>query len=170
MTSTIKVANIKHSNDTTAMTIDTTGRVLTPARPYLWADCYNGSSAGYDAVGNFSTVPYRRIISGVGITLSNSTYAWTIPVTGLYQVNATILNNNVENLEICLTVGGSSSSNIVFRSYSNADHRTCYIHHAIAFTAGDECRILNCSGNTNAYHRNNNANDRYTALSVYLIG
>jgi hypothetical protein len=36
--------------------------------------------------------------------------------------------------------------------------------------ANDECRILNTSGGNRGFHRNTNANDRYTSLSVYLIG
>ena len=33
--STLFVNNIKHTNDTSAMTIDTSGRILTPARPFF---------------------------------------------------------------------------------------------------------------------------------------
>ena len=84
--SNLLVQNIKHTNGTTAQTIDSSGRVLTPARPTLFADCDNGSSAGYDTIGDFSTVPYRNIVSGSGISLDTSEYAFTIPITGFYQV------------------------------------------------------------------------------------
>jgi len=170
MASTVKVQNIKHTNDTTAMTIDTSGRILTPARPTLYADCYNGSAAGYDTIGNLSTVPYRRIISGSGITLDTSEYAFTIPITGFYMINATILNNNVEDLEIALTINGAAVSDIIQRSYANSDNRSCYLHHAMELTAGNVCRILNTSGGNRGFHRNQLDQDRYTALSVYLIG
>ena len=63
------------------------GEYYTPANlPTLFADCDNGSSAGYDTIGDFSTVPYRNIVSGSGISLDTSEYAFTIPITGFYQV------------------------------------------------------------------------------------
>ena len=169
--STLKVGTIQdHANSITAMTIDSSGRVLTPARPTLFADCNNGSSAAYDTIGNFSAVPYRRVVSGSGISLNTSTYVFTIPITGFYQINATILNNNVENLEIALTVGGSLNEHVVQRSYANSDNRSCYLHHAMELQANDECRIVNSSGGNRGFHRNTDATDRYTSLSVYLIG
>jgi len=168
--SNLLVQNIKHTNNTTAMTIDSSGRVLTPARPTLFADCDNGSSAGYDTIGDFSTVPYRNIVSGSGISLDTSEYAFTIPITGFYQVNATVLNNNVETVEIAMTIGGASSSNIVQRSMSYQDNKSCFLHHAMELQTGDVCRILNVSGGNRGFHRNTNANDRYTSLSVYLVG
>ena len=168
--SNLLVQNIKHTNGTTAQTIDSSGRVLTPARPTLFADCDNGSSAGYDTIGNYSTVPYRNVVSGSGISLNTSTYVFTIPITGFYQINATILNNNVEDLNIALTLNGSLSENVVQFSYANSDNRSCYLHHAMELQANDECRIVNASGGNRGFHRNRGATDRYTSLSVYLVG
>ena len=168
--SNLLVQNIKHTNGTTAQTIDSSGRVLTPARPTLFADCDNGSSAGYDTIGNYSTVPYRNVISGSGTSLNTSTYVFTIPITGFYQINATILNNNVEDLEIALTVNGATGSDAVQRSYANSDNRACYLHHAMELQVNDECRIVNSSGGNRGFHRNRGATDRYTSLSVYLVG
>ena len=37
MASILKVENISHTNGTAAMTIDSSGRILTPARPVLLA-------------------------------------------------------------------------------------------------------------------------------------
>ena len=171
MASILKVNTIQDAtNSNTAMSIDTSGRILTPARPTLYADCNNGSSAGYDTVGNFTAVPYRRVIAGSGISLDTSAYSFTIPITGFYMVNATILNNNVENLEISLAINGTGSSSIIQRSYANSDNRACYLHHAVELQVNDVCRILNTSGGDRGFHRNTDATDRYTSLSVYLIG
>ena len=166
--STLKVDNIQHTNGTSAMSIDTAGRILTPARPTLFADMHNGSSADYDTIQNMSVVPYRRVISGSGITLSTGVF--TIPITGFYQINATILNNNLEDLELALTVGGTSSSNIILRAFSNDDNRFVNLHMALQLNANDACRIINASGGARGFHRNTDATDRYSALSVYLIG
>ena len=168
MASTLKVNTIQHTGGTTGMTIDSSGRVLTPARPTLFADMDNGSSAAYDTIANMAVVPYRNVISGSGITLNEGVF--TIPITGFYQVNATILNNNLEDLELALTIGGTSSSNIVLRAFSNDDNRFVNLHMALQLTANDECRIINASGSNRGFHRNTDATDRYSALSVYLIG
>ena len=166
--SILKVQEIQHTNATSAMTIDTSGRILTPARPTLFADMDNGSSAAYDTINNMAVVPYRNVISGSGISLSEGVF--TIPITGFYQVNATILNNNLEDLEIALTIGGTSSSDIVLRAFSNDDNRFVQLHMALQLSANDACRIINASGGARGFHRNTNENDRYSALSVYLLG
>ena len=166
--SILKVQELQHTNATSAMTIDTAGRILTPARPTLFADMHNGSSAAYDTIQNMAVVPYRRVISGSGITLS--TGAFTIPITGFYQVNATILNNNLEDLELALTIGSDYAGGIVLRSFSNDDNRFVNLHMALQLSANDVCRIVNSSGGARGFHRNTNATDRYSALSVYLIG
>lgn len=166
--SILKVQEIQHTNATSAMTIDTSGRILTPTRPTLFADMDNGSSAAYDTINNMAVVPYRNVISGSGISLSEGVF--TIPITGFYQVNATILNNNLEDLEIALTIGGTSSSDIVLRAFSNDDNRFVQLHMALQLSANDACRIINASGGARGFHRNTNENDRYSALSVYLLG
>ena len=166
--SILKVQEIQHTNATSAMTIDTSGRILTPTRPTLFADMDNGSSAAYDTINNMAVVPYRNVISGSGISLSEGVFK--IPITGFYQVNATILNNNLEDLEIELTIGGTSSSDIVLRAFSNDDNRFVQLHMALQLSANDACRIINASGGARGFHRNTNENDRYSALSVYLLG
>ena len=80
MTSTIKVQNIKHTNDTTAMTIDSTGRVLTPARPSFYAN-KNGhlaESNGTVKIGSWTT------IHDIGSNFNASTGDYTCPITGVY--------------------------------------------------------------------------------------
>ena len=167
MTSTLKVDKIVHSGGTTGMTIDSSGRVLTPARPTLFADMYNGSSAAYDTIANLAIVPFRNKISGTGITLNEGVF--TVPVDGFYQINATVFNNNDEDIELALTVNGTDSTDIVLRAFRD-EHRFVQLHMALPLSASDACRILNYSGANRGFHRNTNANDRYTALSVYLIG
>ena len=45
MASTLKVNTIAHSGGTDALTIDSTGRVLTPARPMFYATMSAGTAA-----------------------------------------------------------------------------------------------------------------------------
>ena len=48
MASTLKVQNIQHTNNTTALNIDTNGRILTPARPSFMARGHLGGTGAVD--------------------------------------------------------------------------------------------------------------------------
>lgn len=84
MASIIGVQELQHTNGTSAMTIDSSGRILTPARP-----AFRGVK-GYGAT-DFTT---EIIVTGytesfdIGSCFNNSTGIFTAPVTGIYQINA----------------------------------------------------------------------------------
>ena len=166
--SNLLVQNIKHTNGTTAQAVDSSGRVTNPNIPFIFGDCNNGSSAAYDTVSNGSKVPFRNTISSRGgMTLNSSSYYITIPVTGVYQVNCQLLNNNSETLEFGLY--NSSTSGYQARWY-DVTTRSINVHQAMPFTANDQISVYNTVGNNLGIHRNTNATDRYTMISVYLIG
>ena len=127
MASILKVQDIKHTNDTaamsidasgittatgglnvgtikdvgnnaTAMTIDASGRVLTPARPAFSA---RGSGSWVDVADGATTVIAMATADiNIGSHYNTSTYKFTAPVAGVYHLSAIIyLRNN----------GGSSS-------------------------------------------------------------
>ena len=80
--SNLLVQNIKHTNGTTAQTVDSGGRVTTPARPVFCAiRATHQTSAG---VGAFDVA-----IVNVGNHYSTSTYRFTAPVAGTYWFTCT---------------------------------------------------------------------------------
>ena len=79
MTSVLKVDNIQNSSGTSAMTIDSSGRILTPTRPYFLAQGIH-SDASYSN----QVVPFPNVIENDGSHYSTSDNAFTAPVTGLY--------------------------------------------------------------------------------------
>ena len=80
--SNLLVQNIKHTNGTTAQTVDSGGRVTTPARPVFCAiRATHQTSAG---VGAFDVA-----IVNVGSHYSTSTYRFTAPVAGTYWFTCT---------------------------------------------------------------------------------
>lgn len=90
MTSTIKVQNIKHTNDTTAMTIDSVGRVFQPAKPSFklrgrtdtsYTPPINNSTAFQFAATEFATG---------GFAISNTFSRVTVPVSGRYFLKTII--------------------------------------------------------------------------------
>ena len=79
--SNLLVQNIKHTNDTSAMTIDSTGRVLTPARPAFRARLTTGSGGGSNGTLVFNTEDFD-----IGGNYNTSNGRFTAPVAGVYWI------------------------------------------------------------------------------------
>ena len=168
MASTLKVQNIQHTGGTAAIAVDSSGRITNPNVPYIFADLHNGSSAGYDSHSNQTPVEFRNVISSRGgFSLNTGTHTFTVPVTGIYQINFSLLiSGSGSNIDFSI---GPSQGNEVYRTYSY-DARSTHAAIAIPFTAGDTFQLRNSSGSSVSIHRNTDATDRYTHLSAYLIG
>tara|TARA_R100000426_G_C4771286_1_gene91034 strand:- start:33 stop:566 length:534 start_codon:yes stop_codon:yes gene_type:complete len=80
--SNILVQNIKHTNGTTAQTIDSTGRVLTPARPAFRARLDGPSS---NATGSQGTLVFNNEDFDIGGNYNTSDGLFTAPIGGIYQ-------------------------------------------------------------------------------------
>ena len=80
--SNLLVQNIKHTNGTTAQTIDSSGRVLTPARPTFRARRINNLSlsGGNDT----QTLIMNAVDFDVGNGYNTSTGFYTVPLGGIY--------------------------------------------------------------------------------------
>ena len=79
--SNLLVQNIKHTNDTSAMTIDSTGRVLTPARPAFRARLTTGSGGGSTGTLVLNTEDFD-----IGGNYDTSNGRFTAPVAGVYWI------------------------------------------------------------------------------------
>ena len=93
MTSVLKVDNIQNSSGTSALSIDSSGRVTQPVVPAfrLEVDGQSFTSSGTKDVLLDTTVDSagtngRRFMQG-GIALANSNSRVSVPVTGVYQFN-----------------------------------------------------------------------------------
>ena len=81
MASILKVNTIQDAtNSTTAISVDTAGRVTTPARPSFFA--YENSGGNVTAATN--TIPYATTHHNTGSHYETSTSTFTAPVAGLY--------------------------------------------------------------------------------------
>jgi len=79
--SKILVNTIGHTGDTTAMTIDSTGRILTPARPAFRAV----SSGSWTIATSTQTIfPANSAEFNIGSGYDTGTYKFTAPVAGVY--------------------------------------------------------------------------------------
>lgn len=88
----VNTGTIKNSTgNTTAMTIDSAGRVAQPQKPYLFAQVQGSSNPAITPTGFTGKIPYNAVLtSSGGISLNTSTSLITVPITGLYQINAAV--------------------------------------------------------------------------------
>ena len=106
MASILGIDTIQHQSGTTAMTIDSTGRVTTPARPsfaaHLSADIAYGSADAYQKL-IFNSTHHNE-----GGHYSTSTGKFTAPVTGIYFLSAVVYIYSVPVAEMKFYINGSS--------------------------------------------------------------
>ena len=93
MASEIGVQTIQHTNGTDAMTIDSSGRVLTPARPAFYA---TRTSNWNDISSAIQTIPFDTENFDVGSNYNTSNYKFTAPVTGIYSFSWHIRLQNID--------------------------------------------------------------------------
>ena len=87
MTSILKVSDIQDpTNSNTALTIDSSGRVTTPARPFM--QLFRNANASYAAN---TTITDWRVNDSRGITISGG--VMTVPTAGLYQIGISCIAN-----------------------------------------------------------------------------
>ena len=106
MASELHVEAIKHSGGTRAMTIVSSGRVLTPARPSFSA--YLSASVSYGSANTAQKVTFNSTHHNVGGHYSTSTGKFTAPLTGVYFLSACVYVYSVQVAEVQFYINGSS--------------------------------------------------------------
>jgi len=121
MSSILKVSEIQDpTNGNSALTIDSSGRVLTPARPAFMAAATGNSN--YLSVYSGSPFPANTAYKNVGGHYSTSTYKFTAPVEGFYLFTWSSLTNNTgSGSRPCLFVNNSSNHPSGFRPIAGND-------------------------------------------------
>ena len=168
ITTTVQgVQNVKYDASTTAMTIDSSGRVFRSVTPHIFAIRRNNSGGGYTTISNGGKYEFDTILqSGGGMALSSG--GVSIPVAGLYFFNISMLNNNVENNELSVKIG---SGNYFRRCFVN-DHRWMEMSFTKTFSASDVINVHNTGGGNRGWHYSGPDSDQdiYSSISGYLIG
>ncbi len=93
------------TGSTDAMTIDTSGRVALPNRPYAFVD-FGGSA--YVSKSDGSTLVFDNAIHNDGSHYNTGTGVFTCPVAGLYTVQGCLLSqNNSDSYEAWVLQNGT---------------------------------------------------------------
>lgn len=175
MTSEIRVSNIAAVGGTSAMAIDSSGRVTTPTRPAF-------SVRGYGSIQNAATVNGVSVNTGTDIiynydsidinrdnAFNNSTGIYTAPVAGLYQVHAGFgykSSGNYLKLILFLTSSDDvNSGHISGWNLNDGQHYSMQLSTIVEASVGQEFAL----GMSDTYS-NPHTDKWYLWFSAYLIG
>ena len=99
--STLKVGTIQdHANSITAISIDSAGRILTPARPAFRAEKRASNQTIVDSTNTVITFEHEAFDIGSNYNTSNSRF--TAPIAGIYHFNCLVRAvANSGTMELC---------------------------------------------------------------------
>ena len=166
MASILKVNEIQHTGGTTAMTVDSNGRVLMPQRPLFKAG--KTSTQNAVSVGTYEPVDWDVEVFDVGNNWDNTEF--TAPIAGMYYFYFTILTPNDTN-EHNFVIRQDSGSGMAPQLYArNASVSTSNAHETVAGST-----ILNLSVGHKvdfAFDRNiyGDGSTYWSSCGGYLIG
>ena len=146
--STLGIVNIEHTNGTSAMTVDTSGRIAMPKVPAF-------AVRGFGSIQNAATVNGFTVGTGTDIiynydsieinrdnAFDNTTGIYTVPVAGLYQVQAGWgykSSTNYLRLNLFLTPNDDTTSGHVSGwSLNDGQHYNTHFATIVEATVGQE--------------------------------
>ena len=136
MASILNVDKIRAAGSTTdGLTIDSSGRVLTPARPAFFARRTGTTvTSGNDYI-------FDSVETNIGSHYDSSTGKFTAPIAGIYAFSANILsmdNTNANGFVIVKNNTNNANELGRFRSHSsNAVHNTLSLSVTVSLSASD---------------------------------
>ena len=162
MTSILKVSEIQDpTNSNTALSIDSSGRVIMPQKPHVNVD-FGGTGAYLSHSAN-DVVKFDTVYAGDASLFNTSTYKFTCPVDGVYMAAIHLLLQTEVNNDIPLYKNGVLQTS----NYHSANRRVSAVN-MIVCSAGDE--IYYVSGPLAYWDGSAAGGGRYSHGSFTLIG
>lgn len=149
---------------TTAMTIDNNGHVTMPSQPSI---VLGGTTGGYATVNSGSVAPFNSIETQTGGSNYNtSTYRYTAPVAGWYQVTFHALSQSEIEQEWLLR----KNANTIRRTFQPTDSVRCWSFSTQVYCAvNDYLDIESNTSNSNNIYMSTGGN-MYSWVSYRLLG
>lgn len=162
-TTELDLATIKDSTGTnTAITIDSSGRILTPARPAFRV--HGTTSAWTNFVSNTKLSLLTSVDYNIGNYYNTTNHEFVAPINGLYHFFGRIyVNNTTSTSDFFISIDDGSLDNSLYwhASESSALDQSSTFSEVIQLTANQTVSI---KGNAGAYFPN------YSGFGGYLIG
>lgn len=118
--SKILVNEIGNNNGTTGMTVDTSGRILTPTRPAFSAYRTKASSGANN--GTTGTIVFNNEDHDIGNCFNTSDGKFTAPISGIYRFDVLGF--------YCLNAAGAACTPNSYFSYLYKNNNIVAIHYA----------------------------------------
>ena len=153
MASILNVDQIKNAAGTSAMTIDSSGHVLTSVRPAFVA--YPTNSGNTQSA--TSVLPYSIALLNVGNCYNTSTYKFTAPVTGLYFVAFSVWTGSSTVTRCAFYVNNAKHGDSVYGIGTRTDANSNQNDSAqtvMSLTASDVVDIRVYAGDVNIFGSN----------------
>ena len=177
--STLKVGTIQdHANSITAMTIDGTGRILTPARPFFRV----GMATSQTGITGYTEIVFDTIKQNIGGHYNNSNGRFTVPISGIYQFGHSVLFQDVagsdDGIELQYRINGADDDKKY--QFDRADGTDAngysgsggYLNSrgagAMQLTAGEYVSVFLAASGAIGVH--GNSNKTWSQWYGYLIG
>ena len=162
-TTELDLATIKDATGTnTALSIDSTGRILTPARP---AFRVHGTSTTWTALTSNTKISLLTSVDyNIGSYYNTTGYEFLAPVDGLYHFFGRLYVNNSDTASdffISIDDGSFDSSLYFFASENTTLDQSATFSEVIQLTANQTVSI---KGNSGTYFPN------YSGFGGYLVG
>lgn len=173
MASELGVQTIQHTNGTDAMTIDSTGRILTPARPAFRAGLTTDFSHGSGQVDISADATWGKSFD-IGNNFSTSTGLFTAPVAGVYMFTSVWGTNSMTSTITYASwefaINGSRTN--IFWHGHDLDGSSAYHGHAntgvFQLSANDTVGII--SQISTSVTINGGSGLEYTNFCGFLVG
>ena len=140
-TTELDLATIKDSTGTnTAMTIDSSGVISTPARPAFYAYGDDGW-VGLAAINTYYIGGFDHTEFNSGSHYNTSTKLFTVPVSGVYLFRSQVYFNDTSNPQVQIAfrqTSGGSTTTIAFTSQQQAGDGTIGITRIYNAVAGQQ--------------------------------
>lgn len=164
MASIIGVETLQHTNGTTAATIDSSGRILTPSRPAFKAYKGTGGSITY-AGGAVVSADMDTTEFNQGGHYSTSTGIFTAPVDGLYHFGTTLFNNSTSEQRCSISVTPHGVSNRFAGQGQSSQYNDFSVSGIIELTSGNTVYVTTSYSSTIIYQ-----GESHSYFWGYLVG
>lgn len=118
MASILNVDKIRATGSTNdAVTVDSTGRVLTPARPVFEVHTTTNTTG---TANTYVKVNWGTVVTDIGSNFDSTNNDYTIPIAGAYHLNCLLLLRDIanedDNIHAAFFVNGSLSKYLPLRN------------------------------------------------------